>query len=171
MDFQNYIGSKQLFSVPIYFRSPKEHKKEFAQKRQKYFESNKDIYIALDEEITEKDVKMWELDFARKLYHPWKYTEIIGFIEFRKKENSIFTFVNLPDAQRYAPLMNNKRFRLSRDFPNYEIDITEMTNEEIVEQIHNIIDQVGKSSRRFRRYYIDKSEMINFVHLIDYHTI
>ena len=171
MDFQNYIGSKILFSVPIYFRSQEEHKNHFDEKRQKYFDYQENLHNRNNWEFTPEDKIRWELDFERMYFHVWKYTEIIGFIEFRKKENSIFAFVSLPEAERYASLMNRKKFRLARDFPDYEIEIPELTNEEIVEQIYDILEQISNSSRRFRRYHIDKSELMNYVHLIDYHSI
>ena len=170
MDFQNYINSRILFSVPIYFRSQEEHKNYFDEKRQKYFASQENFYKKHNLEIPSDHKIRWELDFERMYFHVWKYTEIIGYIEFRKKENSIFAFVWLPEAERYAPLMNRKKFRLARYFPDYEIEIQELTNEEIVEHIYSILDNINNSNRRFRRYYIDKSELNNYVHLIDYHN-
>ena len=170
MDFQNYIDSRLLFSVPIYFRSPEEHQNYFEEERQKYFDHQENLFNRNNWKITSDNRRRWELDFERIYFHVLKYTEIIGFIEFRKKENSIFTFVWLPEAKRYAPVMKYKKFRLARGFPDYEIEIPDLTNEEIVEQFYEILEQINNSSRRFRRYYIDKSELENFVHLIDYHN-
>ena len=168
MDFQNYIDSRILFSVPIYFRSQEEHKNYFDEKRQKYFASQENFYKKHNLKIPSDYMIRWELDFERMYFHVWKYTEIIGYVEFRKKENSIFTFVSLPEAERFSPLMNRKRFRLAREFPDYEIELEEKTNEQIVEEIFIILNQIHKSSRRFKKYYIDTHEMLNYVHLIDF---
>lgn len=168
MDFQNYIDSRFIFSVPIYFRSQEEHKKYFDEKRREYFNYQRNVFNRHNIEITSKDKIKWELEFEKMYYHVWKYTEIIGYIEFRKKENSIFAFIWLPEAERFAPLMNKKKFRLSMYFPDYEIVLNELTREQIVEQIYDIIEQVGNSSRRFRRYYIDTSELMIYVNSINY---
>jgi len=168
MDFQNYIDSRSLFSIPIYFRSQEEHKNYFNEKRQKYFDYQSEWYNRNNREITLEVKIQWELEFERRHFHVWKYTEIIGYIEFRKKENTIFAFVWLPEAERFAPLMNKKKFRLSMHFPDYEIALNELTREQIVGQIYTIIDQVANSSRRFRRYYFDTSDLMNYVNSIDY---
>ena len=171
MDFQNYIGSTILFSVPIYFRSQEEHKNHFDKSRQKYFNYQENLYNRNNWEIAATDKMRWDLDFERFNFHVWKYTEIIGFIEFRKKENSLFVFVVLAKAKRYSPIMNRKSFRLSSIFPDYEIELEDISNDQIIEQIFRVIDEIGKSSRRFSRYYINTNEIKNFVHLIDYHSI
>ena len=67
--------------------------------------------------------------------------------------------------------MKRKKFQTAKSFPDYEIEISELTNKQIVEQIFDIIDQIHRSSRRFRRYYIDTYEMMNYVSLIDYKNI
>jgi len=170
MDFQNYINSRILFSVPIYFRSQEKHSKYFDNKRRGFLKKQEQLHKQFSNEITFKDKMRWDIAFEQFYFHAWKYTEIIGYIEFRKKEDSIFAFVWLPEAERYAPLMNRKKFRLARDFPDYEIEIQDLTNEEIVEEIHNILEQINNSSRRFRKYHIYKDELRNFVHLIDYHN-
>ena len=135
MDFQNYIDSRKLFSVPIYFRSQEKHREYFDAKRQRYFEYQISLYERNGWEFTTGERIRWELDFERWYYHVWKYTEIIGYIEFRKKDNSIFAFVSLPEAERFAPLMNRKKFRMTKEFPDYEIELEEKTNEQIVEEM------------------------------------
>lgn len=171
MDFQNYIDSRLLFSVPIYFREEEEHIKFYNELRKKIFAQQERYYNRFALEITAQDRIRWELDFEKYCFHIWKYTEIIGYIEFRKKGNSIFAFVYLPDAKRFRPLMNGKKFIISRDFPDYNIELDEKPNELIVQEIYSILEVIGKSSRRFKRYYIDTSELNNFVNLINFHHI
>jgi hypothetical protein len=171
MDFHNYLDSRKLFSVPIYFRSQEEHREYFDAKRQRYIDNQMSFYERNGWEFTAENKIRSELDFERWYFHVWKYTEIIGHIEFRKKENSIFAFVWLVEAKRYSPIMKYKKFELKEYFPDYKINIFGKTNKEVSEQIYEVLDQINNSSRRFQRYYIDKSELVNFAHLIDYGSI
>lgn len=171
MDFKNYIDSRIIFSVPIYFRSQREHQEYFDAKRQNYISNQERLHKQFSNEITLKDTIRWELSFESFYYHVWKYTEVIGYIEFRKKESSIFAFVHLPEAKRYSPKMYHKTFRLSGDFPDYEIELEDKTNESIAEEMQRIIEDIGKSNRRFQRYHIYIRELENYIHFIDYHNI
>jgi len=171
MDFQNYIGSKKLFSVPIYFRSREEHQRYFNVKLQKYIEEQESFYNRPNSDIPGDERIRWDIFFNDKYFHVWEYTEIIGYVQFRKKGKSIFAFVILAEGERFHSLMKYKKFRLSDQFPDYEIEIEGKNNKQIVEEIYSVLEQISRISRRFKKYYIDTSEIDNFVHLIDYHTI
>ena len=168
MDFRNYIGSSIIFSIPIYFRSIEEHKKYFDEKKDRYFRQQEALFHKIGAKIDAKERMRLDITFNKFYYHVWNYTEIIGYIEFRKKENCIYAFIVLPVAKRFAPLMNKKKYKLSDEFPTYKVEIDDLVKEEIVEKIYSIIQIIQKHSRRFRRYYIDTSELENYIHIIDY---
>ena len=76
MDFQHYIGSKIIFSVPIYFRSEEEHRRYFDDKRRRFIENQESIHRQHNNEIVIEDRMRWELAFERFNFHIWKYAFI-----------------------------------------------------------------------------------------------
>ncbi len=168
MDFKDYDDSSLIFSVPIYFRSRENHKKYFDEKLSQYLKQQESLFHKIGAKIDPNERRRLEVYFNQNYYYVWNYTEIIGYIEFRKKKNFIYAFVILPDAERFAPLMNKKKFSISNEFPSYEIETDDLSNKEIVIEIKKVIQAIHKYNIRFRRYYIDTSELKNYINLIDY---
>lgn len=171
MDNQKHSGSKKLFSVPIYFRSKEEHRKYFEKKWQKYLEQRIDNHRNLSLTITEKDKVKWESEFKHSYFHFWKYTEIIGYIEFRIKEKAIYAFIILAVSDKFAPIINKKTFRIYDEFPPVKISIREMLNEHIVKEIYETLEKINYLNDSFKKYYIDTSEIKTYLHLIDFHKL
>jgi len=168
MDFLDYIDSSLIFSIPIYFRSEEDHDNYFNEKEKQFLKQQEDSFHNINATFDTNERIRWEVIFNKNYYHVWKYTEIIGYIEFRKKNNCIYAFVFFSYAERFAPLMNKKKFSISNEFPSYEIETDDLSNEEIVSEINKLIQAIHKYNKRFRRYYIDKSELNNYINLIDY---
>ena len=171
MDKQNRRPSKKLFSVPIYFRSKEDHHKYFEAKWIKYLQERISHQQLFSKEITEKDKKKWDLEFKHTHYHFWKYAEIIGYVEFRKKEDAIYAFVIMAETDKYAPIINKKTFRIVDKIQPYKIPLTGVPNEQVIKAIYTILHKVNNCNERFKKYFIDTSEIDNFVHLIDFHKI
>lgn len=168
MDFLDYIDSSLIFSIPIYFRSRDDHKKYFDKRLSQFLKQQEASFRKIGAIIDSNERIRLEVYFNQNYYHVWNYTEIIGYIEFRKKENCIYAFVILPEAKRFAPLMNKKKYSISNEFPDYQIEIGDLSNEQIIIEIYRIIQSIREYNHRFRRYYIETSEMKNYINLIDY---
>lgn len=171
MDQQKQNYSKKLFSVPIYFRSKEEHRKYFEAKWHKYLEERSRHHQQFDTEITEKDKKKWDLEFKHSHFHFWKYSEIIGYVEFRKRENAVYAFVILAETDKFAPIINKKTFRIFEELKPLKITLKDKLNEQITKEIYESLIYINNSSMRFQQYFIDTSEIDNFVHLINFHEI
>ncbi len=171
MDNQKNSPSKKLFSVPIYFRSKEEHRKYFEEKWQKYLEDHARIQKQLYGEITDKDKLHWNKEFKHTYFHFWKYAEIIGYVEFRKKENALYAFVIMAETDKFAPIINKKTFRIADEFSPFKIRLEGILNDQIIKYIYATLEKVNNCNPRYQKYYIDKSEIDNFVHLIDFHKI
>ena len=163
--------SKKLFSVPIYFRSRDEHHKYFEAKWVQFLKQRISHHRQLSKGITEKDKKKWDIEFKHTHYHFWKYAEIIGYVEFRKKVDALYVFVIMAETEKYAPIINKKTFRIFDKIEPYKIPIADVTNEVIVKAIYLTLKKINNTNERFKKYYIDTSEIDNFVHLIDFHRI
>ena len=171
MDNKNQSHSKKLFSVPIYFRSKEEHRKYFETKWRKYLQERIRHHQQFSTEITEKDKKKWDLEFKHTHFHFWKYSEIIGYVEFRKRENAIYAFVILAESDKFAPIINKKTFRIFEELKPIKISLREKLNDRVIKDIYETLKNINNSSSRFQQYFIDTSEIDNFVHLIDFHEI
>ncbi len=171
MDFLDYIDSSLIFSIPIYFRSREEHKKYFDEKQNQFLKQQESSFHQIGATVDSNERIRLEVYFNQNYFHVWYYTEIIGYIEFRKKKNFIYAFVFLPKAKRFAPLMNKKMFLISDKFPSYRIETYDLSNEEIVSEIYKIIKAIHKHNDRFRRYFVDTSEIKNYINLIDYKNL
>ncbi len=116
MDFKDYDDSSLIFSIPIYFRSRENHKKYFDEKLSQYLKQQESLFHKIGAKIDPNERRRLEVYFNQNYYYVWNYTEIIGYIEFRKKKNFIYAFVILPDAERFAPLMKKKSFQYQMNF-------------------------------------------------------
>ncbi len=113
----------------------------------------------------------YKILFNEVTFRPWKYNEIIGYIELRKLKDKIYAFVFFPKAERFQAIMNKKIFKLQTDFPNYEIDTLNKSNIEIIREIRAILAQINGISRRLKKYYIDNEIFDNISRFIDFQKI
>ena len=171
MDKPQALPSKKLFSVPIYFRTKEQHRQYFEAKWIKYLQQRLDHYERFAKEVTEKDKKQWSKEFKHSHFHFWKYTEIIGYVEFRKKDDALYAFVILAETDKFAPIINKKTFRIFEECKPFKIVLEEKQNDQVVDDIYNTLKQINNCNERLKKYYIDTSEIENFVHLIDFHKI
>lgn len=171
MDFQNYIDSKLIVSIPIYFRSPEKHEEYFKQKEQEYINSKLKQHKKLRLNINKNDKIQWKVYFNKRYYYQWEYNEVIGYIEIRKKLHNLFAFLFLVSAKRFEPIMTRKIFKISNDFPDYCIDMSNLSNKEIITEIYKILKKINDYSRRFKKYYIDTCQIDSIIGFIDFHSV
>jgi len=171
MNKQTKNPSKKLFSVPIYFRTKEEHRKYFEGKWIKYLKERLAQHQQFSKEVTEKDKKKWDQEFKHTHFHFWKYTEIIGYVEFRKKDDALYAFVILAETDKFAPIINKKTFRIFDESKPFKITLKEKLNDQVIKDIYDTLIEINNSCDRLRQYFIDTSEIDNFVHLIDFHKI
>jgi hypothetical protein len=171
LEKQQTSRSKKLFSVPIYFRTKEEHRQYFEVKWLKYLQQRLEHFERFGKQVTDKDKKQWDLDFKHTYFHFWKYTEIIGYVEFRKKDDALYAFVILAETDKFAPIINKKSFRIFEECKPYKITLQNKQNQQIVNDIYISLKQINNCCERLKKYYIDTSEIENFVHLIDFHKI
>ena len=168
MDFKNYLDSRILFSIPIYFRSQKDHTEYFQQKKRKYLQHQRNLYKRLGGDFPKGEKTRLKFNFDMYNSYMWKYNETIGYIEIRVKLHYLYFFTYLIECDRFQPIMN-KRFSLDRYFPDFSIDMNNISNEQIILEVHRIFDKINNHSGRMRNRHIDPTLFDAISSQLDFH--
>jgi Mlc titration factor MtfA (ptsG expression regulator) len=81
--YKNLLSETELFSIiPIYSRSIKEWKNKYEKELEKYISEKKDLYESQGIQFDKKLQCTLEIRFNERIV-PWRYNDIIGFLELR----------------------------------------------------------------------------------------
>lgn len=152
-EIEKYLNSKLIFSLPIYLRSQDASSKADTKSVKEYIANQEKQYKKFNLPITQNERCEWEIDFNRKLA-PWKYNEIIGYLEIRILKNTLECFIFKAKAKRYRPSMSKKNILLN-EYRGKIIKINKSTvNKEIVKDIKSFLVKFKKEAKK-GKYFLE----------------
>jgi len=151
---QLHMKSKILFAIPIYVRSLEEWHKDYDAREKQYLDQIEQNNRRAGGSLGSTERIQYQVWFNQSS-SPWQYNEIIGFIEIRYLNNTLYGFLFKSQAKRYSPTLKNKKITLDTSFspPSEKLDTNH--DQEIKHKIQRIIDLIVRKNKKFRKYFVD----------------
>ena len=146
--YKNLISETELFSIiPVYSRSIDEWTTKYDKELKKYISENKDLYEAQGIPFDKKLQLTFEIRFNGRCV-PWRYNDIIGFLELRLFED---------DLQLHFYKRENKKYMFDycfeRVIENYLINDFEKQKSSVFESIKELQKKypvkINKKGKKF----------------------
>lgn len=159
------MDGKLLFVIPIYFRTLKQHKKDYHKKYKDYL---KDRRKANGKQFKRKMIDnpdYFELTFQKRWFS-WKYTQIIKFIEIRHVDSALKAYIYSLESKHHSPVMSKKIFN---EGPKLE-DVSYIQEVTDTSQIIQDLKQFVKDLRHKymnKKYFVDSEVIDNILPLLN----
>ena len=156
------MKKKYFYIIPIYSFS----REEYDKKREIYFYKQKKKYVYSEDEDS---LKLFEKAFNKILWTPWKYNQIVGFIELFIWSKDIRGEYYFVENKRISVHLKKKRFRLCGKA--FELGIYfSISNEEIYNRIKEQLEML-RNERSFKNRYIDLEKFYEVAPYIDWNCL
>lgn len=144
--YNNLISETELLSIiPVYSRSIVEWRSNYDKELKEYLSENKDLYKSHNITFDKKLQTAFENRFNERCI-PWRYNDVIGFLELRLIKNSL---------QLYFYKRENKKYKLDYSFKNI---IENFSNNDFIKQkaeVFKAIEEIKNKYPKFKKKYFD----------------
>lgn len=149
--YKNLTSETELLSIiPIYSRPIEEWSNNYEKKLKKYIDENKDLYVAQGIQFDKKLQLTFEIRFNERCV-PWRYNDIIGFLELR-----IFK----DDLQLHFYKRENKKYMIDYYFESVINDFLKNDFEKQQSSVLQAIKELQKKYPKFKKKYFDTEMFI-----------
>ncbi|MBU1298081.1 MAG: hypothetical protein KJ963_06865 [Bacteroidetes bacterium] len=153
------MKEKYFFTIPVYICSPEEYNK----KRERYFNNQFKRYKVDD---SKESKELFEEAFKMYLWHPWKFNQIVGFIElfiWGKDIRGEYYFIS---SKRLSVHQKNKKYTWcgkAFEMGVYFEKQSDTIYKTLIEHLENL-----RNEKPFKGRYIDLREFYEISSFIDW---
>jgi len=155
--------NQTLFQIPVYFQSSESNLQRVRSEAKNFAMEQKNRQFPHPDSIDDL-----EQDYIRYETSPWKYNQIIGFIEVRYGGGGLKARYWWVDAKRTSPSMARKKFVDCGKLFDVSRNPMSKTNSEIRDDIRRFIDHLPKLRKRFEPRFFDTAHVEGVINFIDF---
>ena len=152
-----------LFRIPVYFQSLKSDQRRVRGKAKNFAMEQKDRQFPHPDSIDDLIQH-----FIRYETSPWKYNQIVGFIEVIYGGGGIKAYYWWVDAERTSPSMARKKFVNCGKLFDVSRNPMSKTNSAIRDDIRRLIKHLPTLRNRFKQRFFDTAHVEAVIDFIDF---
>ena len=99
---------------------------------------------------------------------PWKFNQIVGFVELTYEVGGIKAYYSWVDAKRVAPSMARKKFHFCGKLVDVSRNPTKKRNSEIRKDVRLFIKNLPMLRQRFKQRYFDVGHVEAVIDYVDF---
>ena len=151
-----------IFCFPAYFQSPDENQRRIQSKAEAFADELHSRQISHPDSHKELIES-----YIRNETIPWKYNQIVGFIELIDTVGGIKAYYWWVDSKRLSSSMAKKRFIYCGKIFDVCRNPRQKTNEQIRSDIRNFVSQISSLRKKFKRRYFDTGALLSSMMYFD----
>ncbi|OGU77014.1 MAG: hypothetical protein A2V93_04805 [Ignavibacteria bacterium RBG_16_34_14] len=145
--YKNLISETELFSlIPAYSHSLEEWRNKYDTELKKYIGEKKELYESQGIQFDKKLQLTFKIRFNERCT-PWRYNDIIGFIELRLYKD---------DLQLHFYKRENKKYKIDYSFEFVIGHYLKNDYEKQESSVTDAINELKKKYPKFKKKYFDR---------------
>jgi len=154
------MNGKTLFTIPIYSKSFDEHSAFMLNKKREHINKLKGDNFS---------VEMLERQFDGSMFYPWKYSQVIGYVEINIEFNDLKAYYWWVKAKKNSYTLKDRTMEERGKLA----DVSKITyqNKKIRNDINEFIGSLPKLRKAFNKKYFDTTHLDMILDFIDFEKV